>query len=118
MPRRATPLTAARTRNANPSDFPLGDSDGLHLIRRSGRLHWRWKYTRPYGRENRLALGAVPAIGLKDARGLRGAARLKLAKGIDPSTERIAARIAAKRQHTDTCVHFAEKRLAAQSKGR
>lgn len=44
--------------------FPLYDGHGLHLINRDGRYHWRLKYTRPDGRENRLALGhsSEPAL--------------------------------------------------------
>ncbi|HEY7872456.1 MAG TPA: hypothetical protein VIC31_07010, partial [Rudaea sp.] len=66
MPRIAKPLTEVGIKNAvrkaegrakNGRDFPLWDGQGLHLIDRDGRYHWRLKYSRPDGRENRLALG-------------------------------------------------------------
>lgn len=117
MPRRAKPLTEVRIRNAKPHDFPLWDGEGLHLIDRNGRRHWRLKYVRPDGRENRLALGAFPAVGLKDARTLRDAARRKLAAGIDPGEVRKAQRSEAERAARDTFERFAGEWLAVKSKG-
>lgn len=85
MPRRATPLTAVRIRNAKPGDFPLYDGQGLYLVRTAaGSLRWRLKYTRPDGRENRMALGAMPEVSLAAARQARDAARDLLRQGTDP----------------------------------
>lgn len=117
MPRLAKPLTAARIRNAKPPQFPLWDGGGLHLIDRNGRLHWRWKYTRPDGRENRLSLGAYPAVSLQQARTLRDDARRKLAAGSDPAETRKAGRVEAERATRDTFERFAKDWLNVKSKG-
>lgn len=101
MPRQAKPLTEVRIRNAKATDFPLWDGGGLHLIDRNGRWHWRLKYVRPDGRENRMALGAYPTISLKDARSLRDAARRKLSLGVDPVADRLHAKVE-KRRATDS----------------
>jgi integrase len=53
----------------------------------NGSRLWRFKY-RLAGKERRLALGAYPEVTLAEARKARDVARLKVAKGIDPSTER------------------------------
>lgn len=117
MPRQAKPLTEVRIRNAKPADFPLWDGEGLHLISRGGRRHWRLKYARPDGRENRIALGPYPMVTLKDARVKRDNARRQLAAGIDPSEERKRNREEAKRDTHDTFGRFAEVWLAVKAKG-
>src|SRR5579875_1724098 len=82
MARQAHPLTDKiirdAVRGAGQRGFPLYDGHGLHLIDRGGRYHWRLKYVRPDGRENRLALGHYPEISLAEARTLAAAARVKL----------------------------------------
>ena len=66
-PRKSTPLTATKIRQAKAHDFPLWDGDGLHLIlTASGSRMWRLKYYRPDGRENRLALGRSPEVWLAE----------------------------------------------------
>lgn len=64
----------------------------MHLIERAGCHHWRLKYTRLGGRENRLALGSSPEVGLAEARELALQARAKVRRGIDPGQERQAAK--------------------------
>ncbi|CAJ0700596.1 tyrosine-type recombinase/integrase [Ralstonia wenshanensis] len=84
------PLTDAAVRNAVPRDKPyrLADSAGLYLeVSPAGGKYWRFKY-RFGGKEKRLALGVYPAVGLKEARVRRDAARKLLADGIDPSVHR------------------------------
>lgn len=46
------------------------------------------------GKEKRLALGAYPDTGLKDARDKRDAARKLLAAGVDPGEHRKAEKAA------------------------
>lgn len=93
MPRRARRLTDVRIRQAKPGDFPLWAGGGLHLIRSAaGSRLWRLKYYRPDGRENRIGFGEYPVVSLAEAFRLRDAAKLALAKGIDPSAERQALR--------------------------
>lgn len=98
MARPAKALTDKTIRDAirgtGQRGFPLYDGAGLHLIDRGGRYHWRLKYARPDGRENRLALGHYPEVTLAEARTLALDARAKLRAGIDPGGERKAARVA------------------------
>lgn len=117
MPRVAKPLTEVRIRNAKPKDFPLWDGGGLHLIDRNGRLHWRWKYVRPDGRENRMALGAYPGVSLTKARQERDAVRLRLAAGVDPGAVKKAERAERSRAVTATFERFARDWVARKSPG-
>lgn len=81
-------LTDPACKNAKcPTDKPrarFSDSGGLYLeVTPSGAKLWRWKY-RHGGKEKRLALGAYPAVTLKQARVDRDAARAILDTGTDP----------------------------------
>ena len=63
-------LTDPAIRNAKPKEKPyrLFDGGGLYLeVSQTGGKLWRFKY-RYLGKEKRLALGAYPTVGLKDAR--------------------------------------------------
>ncbi|MDD9891469.1 MAG: Arm DNA-binding domain-containing protein, partial [Gammaproteobacteria bacterium] len=63
----------------------LYDEKGLYLeVTAAGGKLWRLKY-RFGGKEKRLALGAYPAVSLKEAREARDRARTLLANQIDPS---------------------------------
>lgn len=82
------PLTDTACKNAKcPPDKPrarFSDSGGLYLeVTLNGAKLWRWKY-RHGGKEKRLALGAYPAVTLKQARMDRDAARAILDTGADP----------------------------------
>lgn len=95
MPRPSRPLTDKAIRDTirgvGNRAFPLWDGRGLHLIARDGGHHWRLKYRRPDGRENRLALGHYPEVSLAEARELALNARAELRRGIDPGAARKAA---------------------------
>ncbi|MGC8508962.1 MAG: tyrosine-type recombinase/integrase, partial [Thiomonas sp.] len=80
------PLTDTAIRNAKPGakSVKMFDGAGLYLeVTPAGGKLWRLKY-RFMGAEKRLALGAYPAVGLKDARAKRDEARAHLADGRDP----------------------------------
>lgn len=98
MSRTVQPLTDKTIRDAikgrGARKLPLWDGHGLHLIERDGGHHWRLKYTRPDGRENRLAIGHYPEVSLAEARALALDARAKLRRGVDPAQERKAAKAA------------------------
>ncbi|MQY52106.1 integrase arm-type DNA-binding domain-containing protein [Rhodocyclus tenuis] len=86
------PLTDTAIRNAKPAEKPVRmfDAGGLYLeISPAGGKLWRLKY-RFGGKEKRLALGAYPEVGLKEARGKRDDARKLLAADIDPGEHRKA----------------------------
>ncbi|WP_299809714.1 integrase arm-type DNA-binding domain-containing protein [uncultured Roseibium sp.] len=81
------PLTDTQLRRlkAPEKEKKLSDSDGLYLLLKptGGRL-WRLAY-RFGGKQKALALGKYPQVGLLEARQKRDAAKVLLAKGIDPS---------------------------------
>lgn len=117
MPKLMKPLTDAQVRAAKLDGPTLYDGGGLRLIARNGRRHWRLKYMRPDGRENRISLGTYPTVTLRDARALREAARRQLAAGIDPSVARAETKAVARRAAHDTFARFAEDWLKIKSKG-
>jgi integrase len=90
------PLSDTTIRNAKPKDKPykLTDGRGLFLlINPRGGKGWRFKY-RFGGKEKLLSFGTFPEIGLGDARKCREETREMVAKGIDPSAARKAAKAA------------------------
>ncbi len=98
MPRKATPLTDSAIKTAKPTDKPykLTDGQGLYLeVMPTGSKLWRLKY-RYADKEKRLAFGIYPAVSLQQARQRRTEARELLADGVDPGTERKAAKQAQK----------------------
>ena len=121
MARPAQPLTQTTIQSAikGKSDrrFPLYDGHGLHLIDRGGRYHWRLKYRRPDGRENRLALGSYPEVSLAEARQLALDARAKLRRGIDPAANRVAAKDAVAATTDRQFAKVAEEWLALKTPG-
>ena len=87
-------LKDVAVRNAKPSVKPrkLSDGGGLHvLIQPTGSKLWRLAY-RFAGKQKTLALGMYPAVSLDDARKSRDEAKKLLARSIDPSVQRRAAR--------------------------
>jgi len=117
MPRAATPLTQARLKAAKPDDFPLWDGGGLHAIMApSGERHWRLKYTRPDGRENRIALGNLREVTLAQARQYRDQARALLRNGTDPAVARATRRDEARRETAGAFEAVATDWLAHKAK--
>lgn len=77
---------------ASGKPYKLADGGGLDLgLLPAGGRYWRWKY-RYAGREKRLALGVYQQVSRRGARGRRDEARALLARGIDPSAHKKAAR--------------------------
>jgi len=112
------PLTDVAIRNAKPTDKPrrVTDGDGMYLeITPAGGKLWRFKY-RFARKEKRLALGAYPATGLKEAREKRDAARKLLAAGIDPGEQRKAERAAGEERAANSFEIVAREWFAKQSK--
>jgi integrase len=97
MPKRITPLSEVKVRNAKPMNNPhkLFDGGGLFLlVTPSGGKLWHFKY-RFEKKEKKLAFGTYPEISLADARQRREEARQQLAHGIDPGTVKKAKQQAA-----------------------
>jgi integrase len=97
-------LTDRAILNAKPKDrpFKLYDSDGLYLqVNPNGGKWWRLRY-RIAGKEKLLSLGVYPKVSLRDARKRRDDAREMRDKGLDPSAERKAAKLRARKIAEDT----------------
>jgi integrase len=83
-------LTEIVLRNSKPRDKPYKLSDGHQmylLVLPAGGRYWRLDFAL-HGKRGTLALGTYPAITLKEARGLRDKAKLKLARKEDPKPQR------------------------------
>jgi integrase len=105
MARTVTPLTDPKCEAAKPreKDYKLFDGQGLFLlVKASGVKTWRFKFTRPDGREGLATFGNYPALGLKAARERRAEALALLAQGIDPieHVRQVKASAAASTAHT------------------
>lgn len=78
------------------------DAGGLYLeVSPAGSRRWFWKYYYD-GKEKRLALGAYPAVSLKQARIDRDSARQILQTGADPAKRRQIERLEALTQAVNT----------------
>ncbi|MGN7930534.1 tyrosine-type recombinase/integrase [Sphingopyxis sp. 22461] len=91
-------LTHIQISNAKPMEkaYKMADSEALYLVvQPNGSKLWRMNY-RHLGRQKTLYFGSWPEVGIADARGLRDAARKKVAGGIDPAAEKRVARITRK----------------------
>ena len=90
-------LSDARLRTlTQPGKYADGDVPGLYLevkkpqkSGKPGSKLWRVKY-RLDGKENRFAIGAYPAIGLKEARELAWAAKREIANAVSPRQAKLA----------------------------
>ena len=88
------PLTDTHIRSLKPEAKPRKyfDGGGLFLyVPPTGSKLWRMAY-RFDGKSKLLSFGDYPALSLKDARGRRDEAKGLLAKGIDPSAQKKAAK--------------------------
>ncbi len=89
-------LSDTQLRNMKPTGKVEKFSDGgglyLHLSAAGGKL-WRLAY-RFEGKQKTMAFGAYPSISLKEAREKRDDCKSLLARGIDPSLHKKAAKAA------------------------
>ncbi len=95
-------LSDTKIRHLKPTEkaYKVADEKGLYaLVTPSGKVLFRLKY-RFGGSEKTLSFGAYPDITLKDARTLRDEARSHLAKGVDPSAAKKAAKAASREINT------------------
>jgi integrase len=92
------------------------DAGGLYLeVTPNGSKRWFWKY-RIDGKEKRLALGAYPAVRLKQVRMDRDDARKLLAQGRDPAQQRQLAKATARVTAATTYEKVAREFLAMKQK--
>jgi len=74
-----------------PAGDKHADGGGLFLFVNAAGRYWRFRY-RFAGKEKLMALGAYPAVSLAQARERRDEAKKQLARGIDPSAAKRAAK--------------------------
>ena len=104
--------TAIRLAKAGDTDRKLADGKGLYLlVTATGSKLWRLKY-RIDGKEKKLALGAYPEVGLKEARAKRDEARKVADSGSDPAIAKREARIAKRIASANTFAAIAEEYIA------
>ena len=80
------------------SSMKLFDGGGLYIeIYATGSKIWRWKYSRPNGKENRISLGSYPEVSLKQARFKHFEFQVLRSEGVDPAEQKKAR----KQSHID-----------------
>lgn len=106
------PLSDAAIRAAKPKQdgrLTLSDGGGLQLwVTSAGSKLWNLAY-RFEGKQTRMALGAWPAVSLKDARKRREDAKALLAKGIDPSDQKKLDKVQAELERNNTFDSIADE---------
>lgn len=113
------PLTNTAIRATKPTTkpFKLFDGSGLFLlVTPKGQKWWRFKY-RYSGKDKSLSLGVYPGVTLKDARERRDEARKLLDKGVDPSENRKAQKLAQAERMTNSFEVVAREWFAKYSPG-
>lgn len=117
-------LTLARLRALRPRGrrYEVADRDGLFVeVLPSGRMTWRYRY-RFAGKREKLTLGAYPALGLKEARGLHLAAWRSVLLGESPAQSKqahlrdVRARVAQARTMADIAQPWVESVLRPASR--
>lgn len=107
-------LTDAKLRTLN-TPGKHSDGAGLYLeLTKAGGRYWRMKY-RYGGKEKRLAFGVYPAVSLKAARDLAGAARKAIQGGADPGELRKAEKAQTQHEAVNTLQAVADDWLTHQS---
>lgn len=103
---------ALRAAKPGPKPYKIAVGGGLYLeVMPTGAKLWRWKY-RLGGKENRFAVGAYPAVLLKEARARAEEARKLVKAGVHPSHQKQLDRIKAGHEQTSTFEAIAYEWLA------
>lgn len=105
------PLTDTAIKALKPADKPFKKSDGGGLyvwMTPNGTRTWRMDY-RFLGKGKTLTIGQYPGISLADARRRRDEAKLLIADGIDPSSQKKLEKLQAKVAHDNTFAALAEE---------
>jgi len=107
-----TQIINSKSRN---KPYKLTDGEGLYLqVTPQGSKLWRLRY-RLAGKENVFAIGQYPAIGLKEAREERTAAKKLIAKGIHPAHQRKLEKIRQVHEHASSFQAVANEWLKNQA---
>ncbi|WP_029623536.1 tyrosine-type recombinase/integrase [Sphingomonas sp. PAMC 26617] len=91
-----------RSLKAEDRVYKRSDERGLYIeVHPSGSKLWRLKYSH-LGKDNRIALGRYPEVGLAEARRKRDEARAKVRDGVDPLAERKREKLVAQYNAANT----------------
>jgi integrase len=115
--RKQSRLSTKAVENAKPREkiYKLFDGNGLHLVvTPNGSRFWRLKYYFSK-KERMLALGVFPDVSLAAAHELRDKYREQIADGIDPASERAAAKKAKSATAGDSFEAIARQWLALRA---
>lgn len=107
-------LTDAKIRKLKPAEKQTrhADGEGLSLLQMpNGSKLWRFRY-RFDGKQKDLAFGKYPDVSLAFAREKRSKAKALLARGLDPSVERVKARAEKKAVTEDTFSRIASELMS------
>lgn len=88
-------LSDTKVKTLKPKDkvYRILDAERLYIeVRPTGTKVWRFKFTLN-GKEGTVSFGEYPAVSLQEARRLKDEARVKLAKGLNPSLEKKKQRL-------------------------
>lgn len=113
------PLTELKIKNLKPKDkaYREYDTGGLYMqVSPAGGRLWRWKY-QMNNKEQVLALGKYPQIGLAQARKLRDEARALVDAGKHPTREKKAVKLKRLVEGENTFAKICRKWLAHKSTG-
>ena len=96
-------LTDTKARRLNPNAQPIAVGGAVGLYLRSGSNIGTGKFILRFvspasGKRRDMGLGSYPSIGLAEARRLAGVARVKIAQGIDPISQRDVEKVSADKE--------------------
>ena len=97
--------------------YRVSDGNGLALeVRPSGSKYWRWRY-RYQGKEQMLAIGEYPIVGLAEARKKRDEAKGKLAEGKHLTREKKIQKLRQAHESANTFEKIARRWLEMKEQG-
>ena len=107
---------AIKALKARKQTYRVSDSNGLCIeIAPTGSKLWRWRY-RFNGKEQMLALGKYPLVGLAEARKKRDEARDLLEQGRHPTREKKAQKLRRMAENDNTFEKVARRWLELKGK--
>lgn len=111
-------LSDAKVKTLKPKDkvYRILDAERLYIeVRPTGTKIWRFKFTLN-GKEGTVSFGEYPAVSLQEARKLKDNAKAKLAKNLNPATEKKREKLEQKITSDNTFKSIAEEYVIEQMK--
>lgn len=111
-------LSDTKVKTLKPKDkvYRILDAERLYIeVRPTGTKVWRFKFTLN-GKEGTVSFGEYPAVSLQEARKLKDEAKVKLAKGLNPSLEKKKEKLEQQILASNTFKSIAEEYVVEQMK--